>query len=204
MTLDALILSMKSPKVDAHIKNAPTFARPILKRLRAAIHKGCPKVEETIKWQFPFFMHKDRVLCGMMNFKAHCALVFWKSALIVKEKGPSAKVILKDLRHIASLDDLPEGRELLSYIKLAAQFNEKGMKVSRREAKPVAVPRELMIALRANPKAFKHFEAFSPSKRKDYIFWISSAKTEETLERRLETAIDLISQGKARLWKYGK
>jgi uncharacterized protein YdeI (YjbR/CyaY-like superfamily) len=195
---------MKNPKVDAHIKAAPAFAQPILKRLRATIHKGCPQVEEAIKWQFPFFLYKGRVICGMMDFKAHCGLVFWKSSLIVKEKGPDAKVILKRLRRMAVIKDLPSEREILSLIKLAAKFIETGVKVKRGEAKPMKVPREFMLALSANPKALKHFGAFSPSKKKDYVFWISAAKTEETLNRRLEMAIDLISQGKSRNWKYQK
>src|SRR6185437_9433085 len=141
---------MKNSKVDNHINAASPFAKAILKRLRAMIHKGCPQVEEAIKWRFPFFLYKGRVLCATMNFKGHCALVFWRSPLIVKEKGPGAKVMLKHLRRITSLEDLPAERELLSYIKLAAQFNETGLKVSRRETKVPKISREFMYALRAN------------------------------------------------------
>jgi hypothetical protein len=30
--------------------------RPILERLRAAVHGACPEVEEDMKWSFPHFM----------------------------------------------------------------------------------------------------------------------------------------------------
>jgi uncharacterized protein YdeI (YjbR/CyaY-like superfamily) len=83
-------------------------------------------------------------------------------------------------------------------------FNEPTTKLPPREKRSVVVkvPRDLTLALRANPKASAHFNAFTPSKRKDYIFWITGAKTEETRERRLEQSIDWISEGKSRNWKY--
>ena len=45
----------KDRRVDAYIKRAAPFARPILKHLRKVVHAGCPDVEETIKWNSPFF-----------------------------------------------------------------------------------------------------------------------------------------------------
>lgn len=197
-------MAKKNPAVDAYIKKAQPFAQPILKKLRTIIHKGCPKVTEEMKWSQPFYMYQGRVLCATMGFKKHCALVFWKSGLIKKKNGQKAKDDLKHLRRISSLDELPPEREILAYIKLAMHLNEPTTKLPPREKRstPVKAPNDLLAALRANPKAKKHFETFSPSKKKDYIFWITGAKTEETRERRLETAIDWISEGKARNWKY--
>ena len=194
-------MAKKNPAVDAYIARARPYAKPILKRLRTIIHKGCPKVSEEIKWKAPFFLYQDRVLCATMAFKAHCALVFWKSALIRKEKGGDD---LKRLRRISLVEELPSERELLAYIKLAMHFNEPTTKLPPREkrATPLAVPKDLTLALKANPKARATFEAFPPSRRKDYIYWITGAKTEETRERRLETAIDWMAQGKSRNWKY--
>ncbi len=194
----------KNPKVDTYISKAKPFAKPILKRLRTIIHKGCPKITEDIKWGAPFYLYQDRVLCATMAFKAHCALVFWKSPLIRQKGGEKAVDDLKHFRRITGIEELPSERELLAYIKLAMHFNEPGTKLPPREKRstPVKVPKELSRALHANPKAEANFDAFSPSRKKDYIFWITGAKTEETRERRLETAIDWISEGKSRNWKY--
>jgi uncharacterized protein YdeI (YjbR/CyaY-like superfamily) len=197
-------MAKKNPAVDAYIKKAPPFAKPILKQLRKIIHKGCPKVTEDIKWGAPFYLYQDRVLCATMGFKAHCALVFWKSGLIKKKMGKKAEVELKRLRRISALAELLSERELLAYVKLAMHFNEPGTKLPPRKERPTPVkaPRDLTVALRANPKALATFNAFTPTRKKDYIYWITGAKTKETRERRLETAVDWMAEGKSRNWKY--
>ena len=48
------------------------------------------------------------------------------------------------------------------------------------------------------------FEAFPPSRQREYAEWIAEAKTGETRERRLETAIEWMEEGKPRMWKYLK
>ena len=48
------------------------------------------------------------------------------------------------------------------------------------------------------------FEAFSPGARKEYIEWITEAKTEGTRSRRLEQAVEWMAEGKQRNWKYQK
>jgi uncharacterized protein YdeI (YjbR/CyaY-like superfamily) len=197
-------MAKRNSDVDAYITKAPPFAKPILKRLRTIIHKGCPKVTEEIKWKAPFYLYQNRVLCATMAFKGHCALVFWKSALIKKKIGKKAESEFKQLRRISILKELPSERDLLAYIKLAMHFNEPGTKLPPREKRsaPLKVPSDLTLTLRSNPKARATFNSFTPSRKKDYIFWITGAKTEETRERRLETAIDWMSEGKSRNWKY--
>jgi hypothetical protein len=94
-------MAKRNPKTDVYITKARPFAKPILKRLRKTIHKGCPNVIEEIKWGGPFYLYQNRVLCATMAFKEHCALVFWKGALIIKKKGKKAKDDLKHLRRIS-------------------------------------------------------------------------------------------------------
>ena len=59
-----------------------------------------------------------------------------------------------------------------------------------------------MPSSQRTPAARKHFEAFSPSKQRDYAEWICEAKTDATRARRLEQAVEWIAEGKARNWKY--
>jgi hypothetical protein len=53
-----------------------------------------------------------------------------------------------------------------------------------------------------NKKASAAFAAFSPSCKREYVKWIAEAKRAETREKRIATAIDWISEGKQRNWKY--
>jgi uncharacterized protein YdeI (YjbR/CyaY-like superfamily) len=64
------------------------------------------------------------------------------------------------------------------------------------------MPRDLSAALKRNAKARATFEAFSPSHRREYLEWITEAKTDETRQRRLATALEWMAEGKSRNWKY--
>jgi hypothetical protein len=68
--------------------------------------------------------------------------------------------------------------------------------------KEVVVPEDLAEALRRNPQARAAFDNFSPSHKREYVAWITEARTQATRTRRLETAIQWISEGKPRNWKY--
>ena len=78
----------RDPRIDAYIEHAAPFARPILAHARELVHKACPKVEETIKWGMPTFVHAGGILCGMAAFKHHASFGFWKHALVVGEGEP--------------------------------------------------------------------------------------------------------------------
>ena len=51
-------------------------------------------------------------------------------------------------------------------------------------------------------KAHAAWRAFPPSHQREYIQWITEAKTDETRARRLKTAVAWIAEGKGRSWKY--
>ena len=54
-------------------------------------------------------------------------------------------------------------------------------------------PTELTRALRANKQAQQNFERISPSQRRMFIFWITSAKTDATRQRRIRKAVQMLS-----------
>lgn len=111
---------------------------------------------------------------------------------------------------ITSVNDLPSGKVLSGYIRQAMTLNEekvpspsRAKKKSTARAEPV-VPAELARALGKSRRARETFEAFSPGHRREYIQWITEAKREETRERRVETTIEWLEEGKPRNWKYAR
>jgi len=67
------------------------------------------------------------------------------------------------------------------------------------ELKPVEnleVPPELETALEANPEAAGKFKGLNPSHRKQYLYWIHSAKTDETRKKRIKKSVKMLLQGK--------
>ena len=190
-------MGKRDPRVDAYIAKAPGFAKPILTRLRAKVHEAVPDVEETIKWGVPHFEHHGP-MCMMASFKAHCRFGFWYGSQVDDAK------VLAD--RFETIKDLPPDRTLVRLIKQAGALREGGARMARssRPKRRLKVPSCLMDALRANRDARAAFEAFSPSHQREYVEWITDAKTEATRERRLETALLWIAQGKPRNWKYMK
>ena len=45
-------------------------------------------------------------------------------------------------------------------------------------------------------------EGFPPSAQRDYLEWIADAKQDSTREKRIATAVEWLSEGKRRHWKY--
>lgn len=203
-------MGKKDKKIDAYIQKAQPFAQPILKHFRELVHKTCPDAEEKIKWSFPHFDYKGEMMCSMASFKQHCAIGFWKAALM-KDKSlaetAKSEVAMGHLGRITSFKDLPPDKVLGGYIKEAMKLNDEGVKLPAKPKaapKPVVVPPELTAALKRNKTAKETFEAFSNSHKREYIEWITEAKTEATKEKRIEQAIEMMSEGKSRNWKYEK
>lgn len=191
----------KDPRVDAYIAKSAAFARPILNHFRGLIHAACPEVEETMKWRFPHFLHRG-IMCSMAAFKAHCALGFWKSRLLFKD-SPHAGA-MDHFGRITSFSDLPGDAVLLGHLKEAVRLNEAGVQRPSRNLpkKKLRVPPWFRSALKKNKKALAAFDNFSYSHKKEYIEWLTEAKTEETRARRLATTIQWLAEGKSRNWKY--
>jgi uncharacterized protein YdeI (YjbR/CyaY-like superfamily) len=202
-------MGTRDDRVDAYIAGAADFARPILTHLRDVMHAACPEVEETIKWSFPHFQYKG-MLCSMAAFKKHCAFGFWKGELIVAQGGGDVEKAMGQFGRITGLADLPAKKVLIGYVKEAMKLNEAGIKAPARSkspstpkpAKELVIPDDLTGALQANEKARAAFERFSPSHKREYVEWITEARTQATRTRRLETAIGWMAEGKPRNWKY--
>jgi len=141
----------------------------------------------------------------MAGFKAHCALSFWKASLMTSIPTDLGTDAFGEFGRLESLDDTPSEARLVKMVKEAAALNEAGIKpkrVAKPPKKPLPTPPYMLAAIRKNKQAHATFAAFSPSARRDYIAWVTEAKTDATRDRRLDTAVQWMSEGKIRNWKY--
>lgn len=202
-------MGTKDPRIDEYIARAADFAKPILSHLRKVVHAGCPEVEETLRWSHPSFTYKG-ILCGMAAFKAHCTFGFWKAAVLAERLGdPSLndESAAGQFGRITAVSDLPDEKTLVRYVREAAALNDQGVKAAAPQPKPerrreLETPEDLTAALKRNKKALATFEGFSPSHKREYVEWLTEAKTEATRKRRLEQAVEWMAEGKSRNWKY--
>ena len=197
-------------KVDDYIAKAADFAKPILEYLRKIIHETCPEVEEVIKWGIPHFDYKGDMMCILAAYKKHCSFSLFKAELMthpkLKENAKPGQS-MGNMDKLTSLSDLPEKAVLVAYIKEAMALNEAGIKKARpvsEKPQVIEVPDYFSEKLAANPLAKEIFESKSQSFRKDYLVWITGAKTEATRQTRIEQALEWIADGKGRFWQYEK
>jgi uncharacterized protein YdeI (YjbR/CyaY-like superfamily) len=202
-------MGKRNPAVDAYIAEANDFAKPILTHIRDIVHAAVPDVEEELKWGHPSFIHKG-MMCGMAAFKEHCTFGFWKGEQIKTVDGTKMGLGAKSqFNRLTKVNDLPSKKVLAGYVKEAARLNDEGTPgpMSGRKpatAKPVTVPPYFTAALKKNKKAMATWEDFSPSARREYVGWLTEAKTDATRDKRLAQAVEWIAEGKQRNWKYMK
>lgn len=63
-----------------------------------------------------------------------------------------------------------------------------------KSAKVTPVPSYMKSFLMTNKKAWENFSSLAPSYKRQYVWWVASAKREETRQRRLEEAIKLLEK----------
>ncbi|HYZ47768.1 MAG TPA: YdeI/OmpD-associated family protein [Sphingomonas sp.] len=196
-------MASTDPRIDAYIDCQAPFARPILSHLRAAVHRACPDVAETLRWQMPAFTYKGQILCQMAAFKAHAVFGFWRSREVTGEV--ESRSAMGQFGRLTSLADLPDDAALDAMIRKAVALIDSGTKAPRplKHPKPeLALPDDLREALAANPAAQAVYEAFPPGQKREYCDWVAEAKRPETRAKRVAQAVEWMAEGKRRNWQY--
>lgn len=203
-------MATKDKRIDAYIEKARDFAKPVLTHLRTVIHKASRDIDESIKWGMPYFQYNGKLLCFMASFREHCVFGFKQGAMMTDPKGlmqrSSDKSGMGHFGKIKDMRDLPSEKVLIQYIKEAIKLIDRGVRTPQKKAPAteIEVPEDFMKLLKKNKESHQAFEEFSKSHKKEYIEWITEAKTAETRNKRMNTAIEWIGQGKGRNWKYEK
>ena len=188
------------PRIDAYIARAQPFAQPILQKVRERVHAVVPDIEEAIKWSHPTYCKGGKIVLGMAAFKAHAAINFWRG----QELGFDAKDgAMGQLGKLASVDDLPDDLDAMIARAAKLSTNAPAPRKTKHEPKPApALHPEFAAALAKAPKAKAVLDGFPPSARREYLDWVSEAKQDSTREKRIADAVQWLSEGKRRHWKY--
>ena len=92
------------------------------------------------------------------------------------------------------------------WVREAVALNESGYKrpaqTRRKDPALVIAPEDLARAMDQAPAALATWESFAYSHRIEYVDWIVSAKRDATREKRVAQAVEWMSEGKKRNWKY--
>lgn len=197
-------MGSRDHRVDAYITKAAPFAQPILAYLRDLVHEAVPQVEEGMKWSRPFFSSHGSPMCLMAAFKQHCSFGFWLHKDVT---GKTDEEGMGQFGKLTSLRELPPKKTLLALIRKADALNAGGARLKRPKSEPkpaLALPDDVAAQLGMNKHAAarKTYDAFPPSAQREYVEWITEAKTEATRKNRIATMLEWLAEGKRRHWKY--
>ena len=188
----------RDDRIDAYIAAARPFAQPILVHVREVAHRALLGAEETLKWGAPHFMVSGKNVVGTAAFTAHAGV------MIVSEDRAGGG--MGSLGKLTAIEDLPSDEELIRRFQASREvvLAKKASKQTSKVRPASAIPRDFSAALSGNAEAMRNFGDFTDAQRRDYIEWIVEAKRHTTRANRIETAVDWLSHGKKRNWKYEK
>jgi uncharacterized protein YdeI (YjbR/CyaY-like superfamily) len=156
-----------------------------------------------MKWSAPGFTLDGKILLIMAAFKQHAALNFWRGQEI-GDGSPKAGA-MGQFGRLTSIGDLPADKELDALIREAAKLSKQAPAPRKAKHEPKAAPgihSEFAAALTKAPQAKAVLDGFPPSAQRDYLEWIAEAKQDATRAKRIATAVEWLSEGKRRHWKY--
>jgi hypothetical protein len=193
----------RDTRIDAYIAKAAPFAQPILRKVRERVHAAAPEAEETIKRSAPGFTVDGKILLMMAAFKAHAALNFWRGQEI--GDGQPKAGAMGQFGKLTSVGDLPSDKEFDALIREAAALARTAPAPRKTRHAPKPAPEmhpEFAAALEKVPKAKAALDSFPPGAQREYLEWVSEAKQDSTRAKRIATAVEWLSEGKKRNWKY--
>jgi uncharacterized protein YdeI (YjbR/CyaY-like superfamily) len=156
-----------------------------------------------MKWSMPAYLSGGKIVLMTPAFKAHAALNFWRGQEI--GDGEPKAGAMGQFGRLTSVHDLPADAELDALIRQAAELakNAPAPRKPKHESKPAPqMHADFAAALAKAPKAKAALDGFSPSAQRDYLEWIAEAKQDATRHKRIATAVEWLSEGKKRNWKY--
>jgi uncharacterized protein YdeI (YjbR/CyaY-like superfamily) len=176
-----------NPHVDFFFTKAQTW-RAEYAALRHII-LTCELGEE-LKWGKPCYCLADQNVVLIHGFKAYCALLFFKGAIMKDPQG----LLVQQTEHVqgprqlrfASLAEIEaQSAYITSYVHEAVALEKAGAKVVLKKELGT-FPDELTLALQNSPDLKAAFEALTPGRQRGYLLHFNSAKQPTTRTARVE------------------
>jgi uncharacterized protein YdeI (YjbR/CyaY-like superfamily) len=178
---------------------APEFSQAMARQVRAWIQRWEPDLTESIKWHMLCFSGR-KLVCGLSACQKHLGITFFRGTelreMTTVFTGGEANTSIQSIRVTKRdpLDAQAFRRLLHAAVALDADESAKPPPPKQRDEWPM--PPALAKALKQDKKAAAFFESLKPTYQREYKVWISTAKQEETLQRRLNETIRALAAGK--------
>lgn len=186
----------KSRTVDEYLGNTP-YWRDELVALRRIL-ESTPLTEE-VKWGGPCYTWQGKNVVGLGAFKSYFGLWFYQGALLedatnVLINAQEGKTKAQRQWRMQSASDIKPAI-IKRYIREAIGLVDAGKEIRADRSQPVAVPDALKEALRRDEKASTAFRTLTKGRQREYADYIASARRADTVERRIDKILPMITAG---------
>ena len=167
------------------------------------------ELEEIIKWGSPVYTFNGNNIVGIRGFKQHCALWFFKGALLKDTQKIliSSSEETQSMRQIrfTSLAEIVEiEKHIKTYIWEAIEVEKLGFKVEKRTNQELIIPKELQQKLTEIDTLRLSFSKLTPGRQREYANYVAEAKQNVTRMKRADKIIPKILEGRGLNDKYRK
>jgi len=191
-------MNTMNPKVEFFFDKAQKWQKEYEKLRKIVLDCG---LTEELKWGCPCYTFEGSNIVLLHGFKDYCALLFFKGALLNDPEGiliqqtknvQSARQIrFTNIREVANREKIVK-----AYIYEAIEVERAGLKVKLKKTEDFAIPDEFQTKLRKKPALKKAFDALTPGRQRQYLFYFSQPKQSKTRESRIEKSIRQILEGR--------
>ena len=190
-------MGVPDPAVDAFLARATTW-RVEMETLRAILLAA--GLDEALKWGKPCYAVDGKNVAIIQPFKAHCALMFFKGALLddthglLRSQGPHSQAAKRlEFTSAASIS----APKVKSYVKQAIAAEKAGLSLKASVApRTLDLPDELSVRLKKDRRLAAAFSALTPGRQRAYAIHIAGAKQTATRNARIDTCAPRILAGK--------
>jgi len=191
-------MSGTNPKVDHYMAHAKQWQKE-LEQLRAII-LDC-KLTEELKWGVPCYTLNGANVVLVHVFKAYCAVLFFKGALLKDPEGILVQQTKntqasRQIRFTSVEDVLGKKAAVKAYVKEAMAVEKAGLKVNFKSTEAFDMPEEFQSKLEEVPALRTAFEALTPGRQRAYLLHFSEPKQSKTKAARVEKCMPKIFSGK--------
>lgn len=178
---------------------APEFSHGLARQVRAWIQRWEPDLSESIKWHMLCFSGR-RLVCGLSACKKHLGITFFRGTelrdITKLFTGGESNTSIQSIRVTKPEQLDAKAFQRLLHAAVALDTDETIKPPPQKKRTEWPMPEALAKALKKNRAAAAGFEALSISCQREYKVWISTAKQDETIQRRVQETLRALAKGK--------
>lgn len=190
------VMSTRDVEVDEFLSRAKAW-RGEMEKLRSVLLE-CG-LDEALKWGKPCFQFEGKNVAIIQPFKQHCALMFFKGALLEDTHGllrSQGQNTQSAMRLEFTSEAQIKKTVVKSYAKRAIAAEKAGLSVDFKAKRELELPEELTRVLQRDRKLARAFHALTPGRQRGYVLHFAGAKRSQTRAARIEKCIPKILAGK--------